>query len=78
MNDFKEVMQWAAKFKIAITIEEVDPEHFMLTAEFGPISSEALFTTSDTLTDALYFAVSSVKTGFEFHSQNGFVPKVQQ
>jgi len=78
MDDFAEVMNWVSKHRVPITIEAVDQDHFMLTATFGPISSEALFTTQDTLLDALYFATSSVKAGFEFHLKNGFVPKVRQ
>lgn len=74
MDDFKEVMQWCSKFKVAISIEAVDDEHFMLTAHFPPLLSEALFTSQDNLVEALYFATSSLKTGFEFHSKNGFVP----
>jgi predicted RNA-binding protein len=78
MEDFAEVVAWCAAHKVEINLEQVDPEHFMLTAVFGPISSEALFTTPDTFLPAFYFATSSVKAGFEFHLKHGFVPKVEQ
>lgn len=78
MDDFVETMNWCTKHEVAIKLQKVDDEHFMVTAEFGPLSSEALFTTKDTFLDAFYFVTSSILAGFNFHMQHGFVPKVPQ
>lgn len=50
----------------------------MVSADMGPITSEALFTDSKSFLEAAYFVLSSVQAGFNYHMQHGFVPKVPQ
>lgn len=78
MDDFNEVVRWCAEHRVGIKIEAIDQEHLMVSADMGPITSEALFTDSKSFLEAAYFVLSSVQAGFNYHMQHGFVPKVPQ
>lgn len=75
MNDFNDAMLFCAQHGVLLNIIQMDEDHYMLAATLGVISSEALFTTPDTVLEAFHMVTSSVMAGFNFHSEHGLVPK---